>query len=130
VLDAPRQPSGGELPQAVGVGDHDPATERGGLEGQIQVTIAGLEHAVAALDLDRVTSQGKVGATIGALDRLVPGLGQLARQNAAPGVVAALRAMGQPTTLEGRAATTLPLRFADGQVLLGPFPVGRIPPLF
>jgi hypothetical protein len=105
-------------------------TERGGLDGQIEVTIAGLEHVVAALDLDRVTSQGRVGATIRALDGLVPGLGQLARANAAPGVVAALRAMGQATTLDGRPATTLPLRFADGQVLLGPFPVGRVPLLF
>jgi hypothetical protein len=105
-------------------------TMRGGLDGQIQVTIAGLETVVRSLDLDRAMSQGKVGNAIGALDRLIPGLGQAARQNAAPGIIAALRAMGQPTTLEGKPATTLPLRFNDGQILLGPFPVGRVPPLF
>lgn len=105
-------------------------TTRGGLDGQIEVTIAGLEHVVAALDLDRLTSRGRVGAAIGVLDSLVPGLGQVARQNAGPGIVAGLRAMGQATTLEGKPATTLPLRFNDGQILLGPFPVGRVPPLF
>jgi len=105
-------------------------TTRGGLDGQIQVTIASLESVVRSLDLDSVMSRGNVGNAIGALDRLIPGLGQVARQNAAPGILAALRAMGQQTTLEGKPATTLPLRFNDGQILLGPFPVGRVPPLF
>src|SRR5262249_57602438 len=105
-------------------------TTGGGLDGQIQVTIASLESVVRSLDLDSVMSRGNVGNAIGALDRLIPGLGQVARQNAAPGILAALRAMGQQTTLEGKPATTLPLRFNDGQILLGPFPVGRVPPLF
>ena len=105
-------------------------TMRGGLDGQIQVTIAGLESIVRSLDLDRAMSQGSLGSTIGALDRLIPGLGQVARQNAAPGILAALRAMGRPATLDDKPATTLPLRFNDGQILLGPFPVGRVPPLF
>ena len=55
---------------------------------------------------------------------------EVARQNAAPGAVAALNAIGKRATLEGKQATTLPLRFSDGQVLLGPIPVGRVPPLF
>lgn len=105
-------------------------TTRGGLDGQIQITIAGLDSVVKSLDIDRAVSQGSMGATIGALDRLVPGLGQVARQNAGPGIVAGLRALGQATTLEGKPATTLPLRFVDGQVLLGPFPVARVPLLF
>ena len=105
-------------------------TERGGLDGQIQVTIVGIETIVKSLDIDRAVSQGQIGATIGALDRLIPGLGQVARQNAGPSILAGLRAMGQRTTLEGKPALTLPLRFADGQVLLGPFPVGRMPLMF
>jgi hypothetical protein len=105
-------------------------TTRGGLDGQIQVTIAGLESIVRSLDLDRAMSQGSLGNAIGALDRLIPGLGQAARQNAAPGILAALRAMGRPATIDDKPATTLPLRFNDGQILLGPFPVGRVPPLF
>jgi len=105
-------------------------TTRGGLDGQIQVTIVGLDNIVRSLDIDRAVSQGSVGSAIGALDRLIPGLGQVARQNAGPGILAALRAMGKATTLDGKPATTLPLRFNDGQILLGPFPVGRVPPLF
>jgi hypothetical protein len=105
-------------------------TTRGGLDGQIQVTILGLESVVKSLDLDQAMSQGKVGSAIGALDRLIPGLGQVARQNAAPGILAALRGIGRPSTLDDKPATTLPLRFNDGQILLGPFPVGRVPPLF
>ncbi len=107
-------------------------TDRGGLDGQIQVTIVGLESIVASLgvDLDRAMSRGKIGSAITALDRIVPGLGQIARQNAAPGVIVGLRAMGKQTMLEGKPATTLPLRFNDGQILLGPIPVGHVPPLF
>ena len=105
-------------------------TTRGGLDGQIQVTILGLESIVRSLDLDRAMSQGNVGSAINALDRLIPGLGQVARQNAAPGILAALRGIGRPGTLDDKPATILPLRFNDGQILLGPFPVGRVPPLF
>ena len=105
-------------------------TTRGGLDGQVQVTILGLESIVRSLDLDRAMSQGNLGSAIGALDRLIPGLGQVARQNAAPGILAALRGIGRPGTLDDKPATTLPLRFNDGQILLGPFPVGRVPPLF
>ncbi len=105
-------------------------TTRGGLDGQIQVTILGLESIVRSLDLDRAMSQGKVGSAIDALDRLIPGLGQVARQNAAPGILAALRGIGRPSTLDDKPAATLPLRFNDGQILLGPFPIGRVPPLF
>jgi hypothetical protein len=107
-------------------------TERGGLDGEIEVTIVGLEAIVKSLgvDIDRVMSRGKIGSAITALDRIVPGLGQIARQNAAPAAIVGLRAMGKQTTLEGKPATTLPLRFNDGQILLGPIPVGRVPPLF
>jgi len=91
---------------------------------------SGLETIVKSLDIDRAVSTGSLSTTINALDRIIPGLGQVARQNAGPGVVAALRAMGQQTTLEGKPAIRLPLRFADGQVLLGPFPVGRVPLMF
>jgi len=37
-------------------------TTRGGLDGQIQVTILGLESIVRSLDLDRAMSQGNVGS--------------------------------------------------------------------
>jgi len=58
---------------------------------------------------------------------LVPGLGGIARQSAAPSLIAAL---GQRTTLEGKPAVAFPIRFVDGTVFLGPFQVGAVPPLF
>jgi hypothetical protein len=104
-------------------------TERGGLDGQLQVTIVGIEQVLKGLDVERMMSEGALGAKVDSLDRILPGLGRLARRNA-PGIVAGLGALGQSTTLEGKPAVTLPLRFADGQVLLGPIPIGRVPPLF
>ena len=103
---------------------------RGGLEGQLQLTIVGLERILKTLDIDRIVAQGGIGAKLDSLDRMIPGLGRLARRNAAPGIAAGLGVIGQSTTLEGRPAVTLPLRFADGEVSLGPIPLGRLPPLF
>jgi hypothetical protein len=105
-------------------------TARGTLQGQLQVTMVGVEQVLKKLDLDRMISQGQVGQTIDALDRLMPGLGSLARQNARPSILAGLGAFGQTTTLEGKPAVSLPLKFTDGEVMLGPFGIGRVPPLF
>jgi hypothetical protein len=102
-------------------------TARGGLDGNLQVTVVGIEKLLKLLDVERLMSEGQIGSTLSALDRLIPGLGGLARQNAAPGLVAAL---GQRTTLESKPAVAFPVRFADGTVFLGPFQVGQIPPLF
>jgi hypothetical protein len=105
-------------------------TARGNLDGQLQVTVVNLEKILTALDLERLVSQGRVGQTINALDRLMPGLGNIARQNAAPGILAGLGAMGQSTVLDGKPAISVPLRFSDGAVFLGPLQVGRVQPLF
>ncbi len=48
----------------------------------------------------------------------------------APGILAGLGAIGKRTTLENKPAIAVPLRFVDGQVMLGPIPVGRVPPLY
>ena len=42
----------------------------------------------------------------------------------------ARRALGQQTTLEGKPALTVPLRFEDGAILLGPVMIGRMAALF
>jgi hypothetical protein len=105
-------------------------TARGGLDGQLQVNVVALDKALKAFDIDRIVSEGSVGAAIGRLDRIMPGLAQVARQNAAPNIVASLNAMGQKTMVDGKPAVTVPLRFSDGAVMLGPFPVGRVAPLF
>src|SRR5262249_17927339 len=98
-----------------------------GLDGNLQVTVVGIEKLLKMFEIDRIMSEGQIGATLGALDRLVPGLGGIARQNAAPGLVAAL---GQRAVLDGKPAVAFPVRFADGTVFLGPFQVGMVPPLF
>lgn len=105
-------------------------TASGNLDGQLQMTAVGLEHVLKQLDLEAIVSQGRVGSAIDKLDRLLPGFGNIARKNAGPGILAGLDAIGKRTTLDGKPAVAVPLRFVDGRVFLGPLPVGRTPPLF
>ena len=103
---------------------------RGRLDGELRVTVANLEKLLPALGLDGGTqpqTPNKIGT---ALDRVAPGLGNLARRNAAPALATGLALLGQPTELEGQRAYTLPLRFNDGVVTLGPFKIGETPPLY
>ena len=65
-------------------------TPRGGLDGDLKVTVVGIEKVLKMFDIERIMSEGQIGATFNALDRLMPGLGGIARQSAAPGLVAAL----------------------------------------
>jgi hypothetical protein len=118
----------------------------GRLEGELQMTVAGLEKVVAALGIDKMLEEGVPQATLdrvapgvrtqdlnnlfGALDRAIPGLGKAVKQNANVGVAAGLNALGKETVLEGKKARSFPLRFVDGAVLLGPLKVADIPPLF
>ena len=119
---------------------------RGCLDGELQMTVAGLEKVVPALGIDKMLEQGVPQATLdrvapgvksqdinklmGALDRAIPGLGNVVRQNATIGVAAGLNALGKEATLEGRKARAFPLRFSDGAVYFGSFKVAQIPPLF
>jgi len=64
------------------------------------------------------------------LDRLSPGLGDSAREKVGANIGLGLNLIGEPATLEGRRALTLPLRFDDGKVFLGPIPLGNVPALF
>jgi hypothetical protein len=114
---------------AVGAGTLS-LTPRGGLSGQMQITVVELAQVLQEFGINRIVSQGDIGSAIDALDRMLPGLGAIARQNAAPGIVASLGAIGQNTTLEGKPAVSVPLRFDDGDVQLGPFRIGHVPPLF
>ncbi|HEX7566719.1 MAG TPA: DUF2125 domain-containing protein, partial [Bradyrhizobium sp.] len=83
--------------------------------------------------LDRLAPGVKsqdVSNLLGALDRAIPGLGKVVKQNANVGVAAGINALGKEAVLEGRKARAFPLRFVDGAVFLGPLKVGNIPPLF
>jgi hypothetical protein len=110
-------------------------TSRGLLDGELRMVVANFDKLVQTLGLDRMMAQatapgGQFGAAINSLDRLMPGLGNIARQNAGPAVIAGLGLIGQPTDLEGKRAMAVPLRFADGMVSMGPIPLGPTPPLF
>jgi len=118
----------------------------GRLEGELQMTVAGVEQLVAALGIEKMLEEGVPQATLdrlargvktqdlnnlfGALDRAIPGLGKAVKQNANVGVAAGLNALGKEAVLEGKKARSFPLRFVDGAVLLGPVKVAEIPPLF
>ena len=110
-------------------------TPRGRLNGELRAIVANFEKLIPVLGLDRMMEQataqgGQLSGAIGALDRLMPGLGNVARQNAGPAMVAGMGLLGQPAELEGRKALSMPLRFNDGIATLGPVPLGPVPPLF
>ncbi len=106
---------------------------RGALDGDLQLTIVNVDKLLAALGIDRAVSQlvpqGTFDRIAPGLDRLLPGLGSALRGGGGAGKTG-VAAFGPHTELEGRSAVTLPLRFADGAVLLGPFRLKQLPPLY
>ncbi len=118
----------------------------GRLDGELQMTVAGLEKVIPALGIEKMLEEGVPQATLdrvapgvktadvnnllGALDRAIPGLGKVVKQNANVGVAAGINALGKEAMLEGRKARAFPLRFVDGEVFLGPIKVAQLPPLY
>jgi hypothetical protein len=106
----------------------------GRLNGELRLTVANLEKFLPSLNLDQMLSPEQatpqMNNAFSALDKLMPGLGNLARKNAGPAIVAGVNLMGQPTELEGQRAVVLPLKFDDGLVSLGPMKLGALPPLY
>jgi hypothetical protein len=118
----------------------------GRLDGELQMIVAGIEKVIPALGIDKMLDQGVPQATLdrvapgvksqdvtnlmGALDRAIPGLGKVVRQNASVTVAAGINSLGKEATLEGKKARAFPLRFVDGDVFLGPLKIAQIPPLF
>jgi len=118
----------------------------GRLDGELQMTVAGIEQVIAALGIEKMLDDGVPQATLdrvapgvktkdlnslfGALDRAIPGLGKAVKQNANVGVAAGINALGKEAVLEGKKARAFPLRFVDGAVFLGPLKVGQVPALY
>ncbi len=118
----------------------------GRLDGELQMTVAGIEKVIPALGIEKMLDEGVPQATLdrvapgvktsdvnnlfGALDRAIPGLGKVVKQNANIGVAAGINALGKEAVLEGKKARAFPLRFVDGAVFLGPLKVGQVPALF
>jgi hypothetical protein len=121
-------------------------TASGHLEGELQMTVAGIEKIIPALGIDKMLEQGVPQSTLdrlapgvksqdvsnlmGALNRAIPGLGKVVQQNANAGVAAGINSLGKEAMLEGKKARAFPLKFVDGAVLLGPLKVAQTPPLF
>ena len=119
---------------------------QGRIEGELQMTVTGLERIIPALGIDKMLEQGVPQATLdrvapgvksqdltnlfGALDKAIPGLGKVVKQNSNVGVAVGINALGAPAELEGKKARSFPLRFVDGAVFFGPLKVGQVPPLF
>jgi len=104
-------------------------TEGGMLDGELTLTVAGIDQLMAQLGVDKAVGQ----ASQRALSRIAPGLNLdalLGPRGGAALAAAGAAMLGQPAELEGRKAVTLPLRFVDGVVFLGPLRVALIPPLF
>jgi hypothetical protein len=113
--------------------------QNGRLDGLARVAVVGVEHIIPLLGFDRALAQGvdQLSGTEGAaaqgmsaLDQLVPGLSGALRDSVNTSLVENLKKMGQPTTIDHRPATTLPLRFVNGAVYLGMLRIGEVPPLF
>jgi hypothetical protein len=118
----------------------------GRLDGELQMTVTGIEQVIPALGIEKMLDEGVPQATLdrvapgvktkdlnnlfGALDRAIPGLGKVVKQNAGAGVAAGINALGKEAVLEGRKARAFPLRFVDGTVFLGPLKVGQVPALY
>ena len=118
--------------ETTAVGNGSLALNRDGrLEGQLRVTVAGLEPFLNSIGAQQmVQSSSGMEKVAGALDRLAPGLGNVARQQLGANISTGINLLGEQTTLEGKRAVTLPLRLDDGAIFLGPLKIANTPPLF
>lgn len=115
---------------AVGAGKLSLSAE-GYLQGTLTVTAAGLAPFLNAIGADMaVKNSPAMDKVAGFLDRLAPGLGNVAREQAGSRVTFGIKAIEGNATLEGKPAVTLPLTFNNGAVSLGMIPLGRTPKLF
>jgi hypothetical protein len=118
--------------ESVAVGSGSLALNANGrLQGQLRVTVAGVEQFLNTIGARQMVQDSQTMDKVsGALDRVLPGLGNVARQQAGANIAAGINLLGEQTTLEGKRAVALPLRFTDGAIFLGPIPIGNAPALF
>ncbi len=129
-----------ERPDAIIVGTGTlTVNAQGKLNGLVQVAVVGIDNIVPLLGIDQLIGQGidrltggsgSANQGLNALDRLVPGLGGVVRQNAASSMIENIKKMGQPTEIDKKPALALPVRVEDSVIYLGLIPLGVVPPLF
>src|SRR5207249_2012610 len=99
---------------------------QGRIDGELQMTVAGIEKVIPALGIEKMLEEGVPQATLdrvapgvksqdlnnlfGALDKAIPGLGKAVKQNANTGVAAGINSLGKEAELEGRKARAFPPR--------------------
>ena len=111
-------------------------TPEGLLDGQVTLTVVGLDRLIKILGLEETLNQymsqrgGSMDKIVSGLDRFLPGLGGAVRGNSGAIAAAGLAMLGSPAELEGKKAVAVPLKFSAGVVSLGPLQVGRMAPLF
>jgi hypothetical protein len=108
-------------------------SQRGRLDGALQLNVAGLEKFMPALSGERKgasLSLDRAAPALNAIDRAVPGLGARLGPQAQNLAVGLLGLLGPPVEIEGKRGVSVPLRFTDGAASFGPIPIGQIPPAF
>jgi hypothetical protein len=127
-----------ERPDSIVVGTGTlSVNDHGKLDGLISVGIVGIENIIPRLGVDKLIGQGvdkftgsQNGQGLSALDRLMPGLGNVVRESANAGLIDNIKKMGQPTEIDKKPAIILPLRVSDGSVYLAMIRLGSVPALF
>jgi hypothetical protein len=111
----------------------------GKLNGTIQIGVVGIDNIIPLLGIDQLIGQGidrltggsgSANQGLNALDRLVPGLGGMVRQNASASAIDSIKRMGQPIEIDKKPGIALPLRITDSVIYLGVIPLYIVPPLF
>ena len=97
-----------------------------------RVTVVAGEAFLGTINAQQIVQNSpNMDKVAGALDRLLPGLGGVARQQATSSNLSlGLNIIGEHTTLEGKPAVVVPLHFDDGAIFLGPIKIGNAPALF
>ena len=95
---------------------------QGYLQGQMMVTVAGLEHFLNAIGADMAVKKSpEMDKVAGFLDRLAPGLGNVAREQAGAHITFGIKAIEGNATLEGKPAVTLPLALRQRRDVAGAY---------
>ena len=108
-------------------------SQRGRLDGALQLNVAGLEKFLPTLTGERKgapLSLDRAAHALNAIDRAVPGLGARLAPQAQNLAVGLLGLLGPPVEIEGKRGVTVPLRFTDGAASVGPIPLGQVPAAF
>jgi hypothetical protein len=129
-----------ERPDALIVGTGNlTLNAEGKLNGTVQIGVVGIDNIIPLLGIDQLIGQGidrltggsgSANQGLNALDRLVPGLGGMVRQNASASAIDSIKRMGQPIEIDKKPGIALPLRITDSVIYLGVIPLYIVPPLF